>query len=133
MNKKNIQCALVIFVLLPLFSFSTGASADPIKIVVAATSQTKDAAISKETGRAPFFLFFDAEGHFLEAMKNPAKDQHGGISRTVTNLLVNKGVTLLVAEDFGDKMRQALKDHQIKYIEKEGVADNVVKTIIENL
>ena len=132
MNKKNTQIILIIFVFLLLFSFSSGASADAMKIAVAATGQTKDASISKETGRAPFFLFFDSKGHFLEAMKNPAKDQYGGISRAVTSLLVNKGVTLVVAENIGDKMKQALNDHHIKYIKQAGAADNSVQIIMQN-
>ncbi len=85
MNKRTTPYILTIFVLLLLFYFSTRAFADAVKIVVTATNQTKSAPISKETGRAPFFLFFDAEGHFLEAMKNPAKEQRGGISGTGTD------------------------------------------------
>jgi hypothetical protein len=40
-------------------------------------------------------------------------------------------VTLVIAGDFGTKMKQVLEEHHIKYIEKTGVANNVVQTIIE--
>ena len=126
-NRQKIHFSLV---LLFIFTSFSGAYADTMKIAVPATTKSKDASISKETGRAPIFLFFDANGHFIEAMENPAKDQRGGISRTVIALLIAKGVTLIIAEDIGDKMEKALNDHHIKYIINTGNADNAVQAFI---
>ena len=129
-NKQRIHFSLILLLLLAL---SPGVYADTMKIAVPATAKSKDASISKETGRAPIFLFFDANGYFIEAMENPAKDQQGGISRTVITLLVAKGVTLIIAEDIGDKMKQALDDHDIKYVINKGAADNAVQAFIATL
>jgi len=126
-NKQRIHFSLM---LLLFFALSPGVYADTMKIAVPATAKSKDADISKETGRAPIFLFFDANGHFIEAMENPAKDQQGGISRTVITLLVAKGVTLIIAEDIGDKMKHALNDNHIKYVINTGAADNAVQAFI---
>ena len=126
-NNRKIHSILVLCFILTLFS---GVYANTTKIAVPALNKSKDASISKETGRAPVFLFFDIDGHFIEAMENPAKDQRGSISRTVIALLAAKGVTLIIAEDIGDKMKQALNDHQIKYVISTGTADNAVQMFI---
>ena len=126
-NKQRIHFSLI---LLLLFALSPGVYADTMKIAVPATAKSKDADISKETGRAPIFLFFDANGHFIEAMENPAKDQQGGISRTVITLLVAKGVTLIIAEDIGDKMKQALNDNHIRYVIRRLPPESAVQAFI---
>ena len=115
-----------------LFALATEAFADSMKIAVATTGPEKDAAISKQTGRAPFFLFFDDKGNLLEAIENPAKDQYGGISRSISLFLADKGVTLVIAGNIGHKMKQALRDYQIEYIEKTGAAYNAVQTTIQD-
>lgn len=126
-NKIRLHLSLISLI---IFALSPGVYADTMKIAVPATAKSKDASISKETGRAPVFLFFDANGHFLEAMDNPARDQQGGLSRTVIALLVAKGVTLIIAEDIGDKMKKALADHRIKYVINKGAADNAVQAFM---
>ncbi len=126
-NKQGIHFSLIVLL---FFALSPGVYADTMKIAVPATVKSKDASISKETGRASVFLFFDANGHFLEAMDNPARDQQGGVSRTVIALLAAKGVTLIIAENIGDKMKQALNDHHIKYVINTGAADNAVQAFI---
>ena len=132
MRTRDTQSILIGLVLLLLFTFVSGASAETMKIAVPSTGQAKDSLISQETGRAPFFLIFDEKGNFLEAVKNPAKDQYGGISRTVIKLLAVKGITLVIAKDIGDKMKQALDSHHIKFVKNTGAADNAVKTITQN-
>ncbi len=133
MTTRSTQTKTIIsFVLFLLFALATGASADALKIAVASTGQEKDALISQQTGRAPFFLFFDDKGNLLEAIENPAKDQYGGISRSISLFLADKGVTLIISGDIGSKMEQALRDYQIEYTEKTGVAYDVVQTIIQN-
>ena len=94
--------------------------------------QEKDAAISLETGRAPFFLIFDGKGAFLEAIDNPAKDRAGGLRRIVSALFTQKGVTIIITGNIGYKMEQALKEQHIQYIQKTGVAANAVQTFIQN-
>ncbi len=132
MKIRSTSTIIVSLFLFLLFAFATEASADSMKIAVAATGPEKDAAISQQTGRAPFFLFFDDKGNLLEAIENPAKDQYGGISRSISLFLADKGVTLVIAGNIGNKMKQALRDYQIEYTEKTGVAYDAVQTIIQD-
>ena len=128
---KCIQrvCLNSVFVLLVVLVASV--SAQDMKIAVPAIGQEPGDSISKETGRAPFFLVFDEEGNFMEAIQNPAKDKSGGISRTVVTLFTTHGINLIVAESIGDKMKRALTDHRIDFVIKMGAADDAVKSIIE--
>jgi predicted Fe-Mo cluster-binding NifX family protein len=131
MNMKSMQTIFLSTVIVLLVALASGVTAQTMKIAVPATGSEKNSLISEETGRAPFFLFFDEKGNFLEAMKNPARDQSGGISRTVVALLSDKDVTMIIARSFGDKMKQALTDHHINFVNKTGTADDAVKTIIQ--
>ena len=127
---KSTLIALVFFLL--FCSITQNVAAEPTKIAVAAMGQEKDAAISLETGRAPFFLIFDGKATFLEAIDNPAKEQTGGVRRIVSSLFAQKGVTILIAGNIGYKMEQALKEQHILYIQKTGVAADVVQTFMQN-
>ena len=118
-------------VLLLLVVLVSSVSAQTLKIAVPATDSGKDSLISTETGRAPFFLFFDNEGNFLETISNPARNQPGGISRTVVALLTDNDVTMVIAASIGDKMKQALTNHKIDFVIKTGTADDAVKTVIQ--
>ena len=131
MKMKSMQTIFLSTVVVLLVTLASGVTAQTMKIAVPATGSEKNSLISEETGRAPFFLFFDEKGNFLEAMKNPAKDQSGGISRTVVALLSDKNVTMIIAGSFGDKMKQSLTDHHINFVNKTGTADDAVKTIIQ--
>ena len=131
MKIRSIQIIIVSFLFVLLFSLTGNTSDDAMKIAVASTGQEKNSAISQQAGRAPFFLFFDDRGNFFETVANPANDKSRNAGPRAASFLADKGVTLVIAGDFGTKMKQVLEEHHIKYIEKIGVADNVVQTIIE--
>ncbi len=132
MPTRRIQSIIVNLVLLLIFGLAISAYADSMKIVVASSGPEKIAAISQQAARAPFFLFFDGKGNFLEAVKNPSKDLPGGAGQNAASLIAKKGATLIIAGNIGNKMKQALRDYQIEYTEKTGVAYDVVQTIIQN-
>ncbi len=128
---KCIQrvCLSSVFILFVVLVASV--SAQGMKIAVPAIGPEPGTSISKETGRAPFFLVFDEKGNFMEAIQNPARDQSGGISRTVVALLTTHDIRIIVAESIGDKMKKALTDHRIDFVIKTGTAYDAVKSIIE--
>ena len=131
MNMKSMQTIFLSIVVVLFVAIASGATAQTMKIAVPATGAEKNSLISEETGRVPYFLIFDEKGHFIEAIKNPAKDQAGGISRTVVSLLSDNNVTMIIAKSIGDKMQQALTAHHIKFVNNTGAADDAVKTIIQ--
>ena len=130
MKTRSAQTLMICFAFSLLFVLTTKTSAGTIKIAVASSGQAKDAAISRQAGRAPFFLFFDDRGNFLESMENPARGKSRRAGPGAALFLADQGVTLVIAGEFGNKMKKALEEHHIGYIEKKGVADHAVQTII---
>ncbi len=128
MKVKNLVFAtftIMIIVSLAAVSFA----GDPY-IGVAADSKETNAVISSKAARAPYFLLYDQKGAFLEATMNPAIDRPGGAGNAAATFLAEHKVKKVVAGDFGSKMTKALQELQIEYLKKEGVADVVVQTII---
>ncbi|MBC8207802.1 MAG: hypothetical protein H8E79_01365 [Desulfobulbaceae bacterium] len=132
MKKRNVQRILASFLFLGLLSCATYASSDEaIKIAVAATGQEHDASISRQAAKAPFFLFFDGSGNLSEAVENAARNEPRNAGPIAASFLADQGATLVIAEDYGNKMKQGLDKNHIKYIEKTGAADKAVLEIIE--
>jgi len=100
------------------------------KIAVAANDKIPSAAVSKQAGPAPFFLFFDGKGKMTEAIENPYKDKEGA-GKSVAELLGNKGVTVAVAEEFGGPIVEIMKGKGIKAISFKGSAEEAVKKVLQ--
>jgi predicted Fe-Mo cluster-binding NifX family protein len=100
------------------------------KIGVAANDKTPSAAVSKQAGLAPFFLFFDEKGKMTEAIENPYKDKEGA-GKSVAELLRSKGVTVVVAEEFGGQIVDVMKGKGIKSVAFKGSAEEAVKKLLQ--
>jgi predicted Fe-Mo cluster-binding NifX family protein len=109
------------------FSVAAGA-AQPEKIFVSADGDKPSAMVSSVAARGPFFLVFDKNGKFLEAMANPHKDAGGSASALVTELLVSHGAKVMISGHFGGKMTTALQGKGITHVEvSKKQADEAVK------
>jgi predicted Fe-Mo cluster-binding NifX family protein len=99
------------------------------KIAVAANEKVPEAAVSGQAGRSSFFLLFDEKGTFLEAMVNPYKEgSSAGIA--VVDFLATKGVTVVVAVSFGDRIAEVMKNKGIRAVAFRGKAADAVKKIL---
>ncbi len=132
MKTRNTLSILCSFSLLLLLAFTSGASADTMKIAVASTGQEKDSAINQQAGRSIFFLFFDEQGNFMEAVVNPARDQARRAGPSAALFLAEKGVTFVIAEKFGSRMELMMQEHHMQYAQKSGLADKAVQEIIQS-
>jgi len=83
-------------------------------------------------GRAAYFLIFDCNGEFIKSIKNPAQNQKGGASSSVTALLKKESVKTLIAVKFGAKTETNLKAAGIEYRAHSGTARKVVDTILNS-
>ncbi len=136
--KKNLRIVYLVLFLSMIFMQQQGFAGtnkydakSPVKIAVAAETDTELSKISDKAGRAPFFLIFDGNGAFIKAIKNPAQYQQGGASSSVATLLKKESVKTLIAVKFGAKMENNLKAAGIKYLEHSGTAKEVVESIIK--
>jgi predicted Fe-Mo cluster-binding NifX family protein len=107
------------------------ASADKVKIAVASDGKTASSVVSGVAGRSAYYLIFDSKGKLLEAIENPHKDAAGGAGPLVVNFLAGKGITVVVAGKFGDKMIGAMKGAGMAYVEFTGTADDGVKKYLK--
>ena len=124
--KKVISVSLMILFLVS----GLASAAQKEKIAVAANDKTPSAAVSKQAGLAPFFLFFDEKGKMTEAIENPFKDKEGA-GKSVAELLKNKGVTILVAEEYGGQIVEVMKSKGIKAVAFKGSAEEAVKKVLQ--
>ena len=125
--KKGISLVVVLVMLVVAMLAFAGEKA---KIAVAANDKTPSAAVSKQAGLAPFFLFFEGKGKMTEAIENPYKDKEGA-GKSVAELLGNKGVTVVVAEEFGGQIVEVMKGKGIKAVASKGSAEEVVKKVLQ--
>jgi predicted Fe-Mo cluster-binding NifX family protein len=126
MKKIGLTILSVIFLLTGL-----AYAADQGKIAVAAEGKTAAATASGVAARAPYFLIFDGSGKFLEAIDNPYKTSKGGAGTSVVPFLAQKGVTVVVAGEFGRNMLDAMKSKGIKSLEFKGSAEEALKKVLE--
>ena len=120
----------VISIMLALFFMLSGLmfAGERVKIAVATSDKTPGASVSKQAGPSPFFLLFDGKGKLVEAFDNPYKEGEGGIA--ITDFLAGKGVTVIVAEEFGDRIVRIMKEKGIRAIAFKGSAEEAVKKVL---
>jgi predicted Fe-Mo cluster-binding NifX family protein len=103
------------------------------KIAVAAEDNTPAAKVSKQAGFSPFLLVFDQDGGFIEAVRNPARGgmaQGGGIA--VVDFLADKGVRVIVAEVFGERIVAVMQGKKIRPVRYKGSAAEAVQSILQS-
>ena len=104
---------------------------EEIVIAVASDGETLEAAVSQLAARGSYFLIVDGDGKLLEAIENPYKDTRGGAGVSVVNFLAEKNATIVIAGNFGSKMKDALKAKKIAFFKFEGIAEEAIKKLLE--
>jgi predicted Fe-Mo cluster-binding NifX family protein len=125
---------LVSVVIWPLLvsAGARGEQAGKGKIAVATEGDAPEAKVSSQAGFSPFFLLFDTDGAFLEALKNPVQTTGMGSGTAVVDFLASKGVKVIVAEGFGSKIVQYVKDKGMEPVEYKGNAAGAVKKVLQS-
>jgi predicted Fe-Mo cluster-binding NifX family protein len=100
-------------------------------VAVAASGKTASAAVSAQAGRSPYFLFFDKKGALVEAVDNPYKDA-GNAGIPALDFVASKGAKILVAEGFGPKIVEVMRDKGIRPIEFKGNAQDAVRKALSS-
>ena len=128
MKKTAVLSTLIVLVMSVL---AYAASADKVKIAVASDGKTASSVVSDVAGRSAYYLIFDSKGKLLEAIENPHKNASSGAGPLVVNFLGGKGIAVVVAGKFGDKMISAMKGAGMAYVEFTGTADDGVKKYLK--
>jgi predicted Fe-Mo cluster-binding NifX family protein len=127
---KKMLLSGFVFVFVLSITFFT-AWADGQKIAVVSDGNTAASAVSSVAARGSYFLIFDGKGKLIEAINNPHKDAGGGSSHLVVDYLSGKGVTMIIAGTFGNKMIAAMESKLINYLTFKGTAVDAIKKVIQ--
>jgi len=101
------------------------------KIAIAAVDDSATSQISERAGRAPYYLIFDGNGHFLKSLINPSQTRGRRVSSGVVDLLVKESVKIVIAGKFGDKMKKSLETNRIEFHQDTGIAIEVLDELIK--
>ncbi|MBK7630322.1 MAG: NifB/NifX family molybdenum-iron cluster-binding protein [Ignavibacteriales bacterium] len=100
-------------------------------VAITSTCDTLDALVNEKFGRCQYFLIVDPYTMKFEAVPNPAEQAQGGAGPKAAEVIINKGVNVLLTGHVGDKAEQALKTGNIKVVD--GLSGNVkVKDALNN-
>jgi len=99
---------------------------------IAAEGNTTKAEISKLAGISPFFHLYGENGDVVEVLPNPYLDMEYGTGPAAALLLVEKGVTVLVARRIpGPKMMDVLDSNKVRLVRRVGTVEDVASELRE--
>ena len=126
--KRMIFISLAILLFCPVMV--NAAELEKMKIAVAADSKTAKASVSNMAAKCPYYHIFNNKGELIEVIDNPYRDTSGGAGPLAANFLARRGVTILIAGNFGSKMVNTLENKGVTHFEFKGLADNAVKKVL---
>jgi len=100
-------------------------------IAVASTGRTTESSVDRRAGRCAYFLIFDNEGKFIEAVRNPHEGADKAAGSSAAELLDGKEVALLIAGTVGGKMSEELDKRGIDYIEFTGKVEDALERALD--
>ncbi|MDY6792145.1 MAG: NifB/NifX family molybdenum-iron cluster-binding protein [Thermodesulfobacteriota bacterium] len=127
--KKMILISLAILVFYPVMV--NAAELENMKIAVAADSKSIKDSVSKIAAKCPYYLIFNNEGKLIEVVDNPYKDASRNAGPSAANFLAQRSIDTLVAESFGSKMIDALRNNGKTHFEFKGSVDDAVKRVLK--
>lgn len=83
-------------------------------IAITSTGNTFDSKVSDKFGRCRYFINIDPDTMQFDVIKNPAEQLQGGAGPKAAEIIINKGVNVLLTSHVGDKAEDALKRGNIK-------------------
>ncbi len=116
--------------ILVLFLNSMGFAQQTQIIAVAAVDRTENSQICQEAARAPYYLIFNKRGKLLEVISNLFSDSARHAGPQVAALLAEKNVTVMVAGDFGQKLKIALDEKGINHLAATGVVQKAIQELL---
>jgi len=100
-----------------------------MKIAIASLGEDKQSQISDQAARAPYYLIFNEKGELLETLKNPFSVGGGGAGFAAAKMLADKEINLVIANNFGPNMIGALEERGLKFEEKTGKIEEIIKDL----
>ena len=127
--KRMIIISLAILFLWPVMV--NAAELENMKIAVAADNKTAKASVSNMAAKCPYYHIFNNKGKLIEVIDNPYMDASRGAGPLAAKFLVQSGIDIIVAESFGSKMIDALRNKDKTHFEFKGLVDDAVKRVLK--
>ncbi|RZB32154.1 MAG: hypothetical protein SRB1_01773 [Desulfobacteraceae bacterium Eth-SRB1] len=127
--KKMIFISLAILLLCPVMV--NAADLKKMKVAVAADSKTAKASVSDMAAKCPYYHIFNNKGELIEVIDNPYRDTTGGAGPLAAKFLAQKDIDIIVAESFGSKMIDALRNSGKTHFEFKGGVDDAIKRVLK--
>ena len=126
--KNTLFSTLVVLSLVPVMAYAV--QKNVAKIAVASNSKDPMSSISNKAGKCPYYLIFDNKGELIEAIDNPYKNAQSGAGQQTVDFLAGKGVTVVIAEKFGDKIISAMRSNSMDYFQLNGIVNDAVRKVL---
>ncbi len=81
-----------------------------MRVAVSASAPSLDAPVESRFGRAPYFVFVDADTlQMIEAVENPFAGQMSGVGIQVAQWMADKGIQAVITGNVGPKAFEGLR------------------------
>lgn len=81
-----------------------------MKVCITAKGDSPESAAENRFGRTPYFIIFDDEtGEVVEAINNASANDASGVGPKVVQMLVSKGVNVVVTGQVGGNANKGLE------------------------
>ncbi|MCI2082283.1 MAG: NifB/NifX family molybdenum-iron cluster-binding protein [Bacteroidales bacterium] len=79
-----------------------------MKIAIASENDGMNSTVDGRFGRCPYFAFHDTSTGKTEFVRNPARESSEGAGPAAVEFVASRGTGLVMAGDFGTKIRSLL-------------------------
>jgi len=87
-----------------------------MKVCITSTGNTLESKLDERFGRCAYFVIYDTESKATEFIPNPNKDAESGAGPAAVQLVASRGVSKIVAGEFGVKIKSLLDSLKIQMI-----------------
>ena len=102
-------------------------------IAIVSAEKTATGTVGNVAARSPYFLLFNGQGELIEVLDNPHRDTGGGAGPLVAEFMGERGITTMVAGNFGSNMKASLDEKGINYFEFSRKAEEAARAVsLEN-
>ena len=99
-----------------------------MKIAISSQGEDLEAIVDPRFGRCAYFIIYDTETKETEVLSNPALDAMGGAGIQAAQVIVDKGVEVVITGNVGPNAFQTLNQAKIKIF---GGASGIVKNSLK--
>lgn len=130
---KNVKTAMFFFCFCFLFYAPAYAEQGESSrlIAVAAEGSLPGSEIAR-AGRCAYFILYDDTATVVETVANPFADARRQAGVSAVGFLHDRGVGVIVAESFGNRMEAAMDNVSMNYFQYRGRVDEGIHAFLQN-